>query len=235
MLAVRSFRALSIQMAMLEITRPSIAIDSNGYKHISYYDAINDGSQVDAPGSDTSSVLGSLFPSIQQEMWDFTLQSPLIPTVLFTFPIMIIPMTTSSTPPVQAVAQHQAIGTLSSLKQQVMLDFTLQLRLIPTMRCIFPTMLLPMPTSSMLPVQAVVQPQAIGTLSPSTLQDNMPQCGKVQFNRHRFQRHLDWPSMHPTTLVLSTFPILMMALPTSSMLPVQAVAQPQVIGTGGFR
>ena len=71
-------------------------------------------------------------------------------------------------PPVQAVAQLQAIGTMFLLTQQVMWDRGIQSPSIPTMLSTFPTVSLPMTTSSMPPVQAVVQLQAIGTNSPLT-------------------------------------------------------------------
>ena len=69
---------------------------------------------------------------------------------------MMLPMTISSTPPVQAVAQLQAIGTMFQLTQQVMRGRGIQSPSIPTMLSIFPTVILPITTSSMPPVQAVV-------------------------------------------------------------------------------
>ena len=159
--------------------------------------------------------LGSSFRLTQRVMWGFTLQSPSIPTMHSTFPTTMIPMTTSSMPPVQAAAQPQAIGTMSPLTQQELWGITLQSPLIPTMPCTFPTTMIPMTTSSMPPVQAAAQPRAIGTRSPLTQQ--------VMWGVS-----LQSPSI-PT--MLSTFPTLILPITTSSMPPVQAAAQPRAIGT----
>ena len=83
---------------------------------------------------------------------------------------MILPMTTSSTPLVQAVVHPQAIGTMFPLTQQVRWGGTLQSPLIPTIMSTFPTLIPPIKTSSMPPVQAAVQSQAIGTMFPLTQQ-----------------------------------------------------------------
>ena len=159
--------------------------------------------------------IGQPSPLTHQVMWDVTLQSPSIPTMLSTFPIVMTPIPTSSTPPVQAVAQPQAIGTMPPLTHQVLWDVTLQSPSIPTMLSTFPTLISPMRTSSTPPVQAVAQPQAIGTMPPLT-------------HQVLWDMTLQSPSI-PT--MLSTFPTLISPMPTSSTPPVQAVAQPQAIGT----
>ena len=123
----------------------------------------------------------------------------------------------SSTPPVQAVAQLQAIGTRFLLAQQVLVEHTTpQSPSIPTMLSTFHTMILtPIMISSMLPVQAGAQQQAIGTMSPLTHQvlwDNMPRLPSIP-------------------MMSSTYPTLMIQMMISSMQHVQAVVQPQAIGT----
>ena len=115
--------------------------------------------------------IGTRSPLTQQDMWGVSLQSPSIPTMLSTFPTWMLPITTSSMPPVQAAAQPRAIGTKSPLTQQGLWGITPQSPLIPTMHCTFPTTSLPMTTSSTPRVQAVVQLQAIGTRSPLTQQE----------------------------------------------------------------
>ena len=101
--------------------------------------------------------IGTMFPLTLHLQWYTGLQSPSIPTMHCTFPTTILPMATSSMPPVQAAVQPQAIGTMFPLTQQVMWESILQLPSIPMMLSTFPTMMLPMTTSSMPPVQAVAR------------------------------------------------------------------------------
>ena len=118
--------------------------------------------------------IGTMFPLTQLLLWDITPQSPSIPTMLCTFPTTIWdfrwPTGISSTPRVQALAQPQAIGTMFPLTQLVLLELPLLSPSIPTMLSTFPTGMVPTRISSLPPVQAVVQPQAIGTMSPLTQQ-----------------------------------------------------------------
>ena len=141
-----------------------------------------------------------MFQLTQQVLWELTLQSPSIPTMLSTFPTFILLIMTSSTPPVQAFAHLQSIGTMPPLTQQVMWERGLQSPSIPTMMSTFPTMM-PTRTSSTLPVQAVVHPQAIGTMFQLT-QQVLWDCT------------LQSPSI-PT--MLSTFPTLIPPMVTSNL------------------
>ena len=160
-------------------------------------------------------VLGSPFPLTQQGLWELTLLSPSIPTMQSTFPTMITPIATSSTPLVQAVAQSQAIGTMSPLTQQGLWELTLLSPSIPTMQSTFPTMITPIATSSTPPVQVVAQPQATGTMFPLKQQVSW-----------------DLSLLSPSIpMMQSTFPTMIPPIGISSTPPVQVVAQPQAIGS----
>ena len=160
--------------------------------------------------------IGTMFQLTQQIMLVRGIQLPSTPTMLCIFPTMILTMTISSMPPVQAVVHLQAIGTMFQLTvyTQVMWVRGIQSPSIPTMLCIFPTVILPIITSSIPPVQAVAQLQAIGTMSPLT--------------QVMWDITLQSPSI---PMMLSTFPTMILPIKTSSMPPVQAVAQLQAIGT----
>ena len=194
----------------------SIAIDSNDALHISYYDDTNDDLKYATCSSGcTIASNWDIVPLTQQELWGITPQSPLIPTMHCTFPTTMIPMTTSSMPPVQAAAQPRAIGTRSPLAQQDMWGVSLQSPSIPTMLSTFPTLMLPITTSSMPPVQAAAQPRAIGTKSPLTQQGLWgitPQSPLI-------------PTMH------CTFPTTSLPMTTSKYATCSSGVQLQAIGT----
>ena len=121
--------------------------------------------------------IGNISPLTHRVMWDIMPQLPLTPTMLSTFPTeqWIDSMdltngdTTSSMPPVQAVAPPQAIGTPSPLTQQVTRDISPRWPSIPTMAFTFPTrtiMITQIHDGRYADIlfEQLEQPQAIGTV-----------------------------------------------------------------------
>ena len=115
-------------------------------------------------------VLGSSPRLTQRVLRAITVQLPSIPMMFFTFHTSMIPIKISSMPPVQVIAQPQAIGTRYPLTHRIMWAIIPQLPSIPTMQSTYPTLMTPTNIPSMPPVQAVAQPPAIGTTSKLKLQ-----------------------------------------------------------------
>ena len=102
--------------------------------------------------------IGKLFRLTRYTMWDHGTQSPSTPPTVSTFPTMILPMMTSSMQHVQAVVQLQATGPKYPLTHQVVWGIQAQSLSIQTILCTYPTLIVPMTTSSIPPVRAVVHP-----------------------------------------------------------------------------
>ena len=163
--------------------------------------------------------IGTKYPLTQQVRWAIIHQWPSIPMVIFTFHTLMIPIKISSMQHVQAPVQPQAIGTKYPLTQQVPWGISPQSLSTQTMLCTSPTSMLPMTILSMPHVQAVARRQAIGTLSHLSrlvLLFTTQKCVQIL------------PSI---PMMVCIFPTLTIPMTISSMPHVQAVAQPQAIGT----
>ena len=158
--------------------------------------------------------IGTTYPLTLQEMWEATLPLPSIPTTLFIFLTMLAPMPTSSMPPVQVVAQPQAIGTLTRFILQEMWDITPQSPSVLTILSISPSGMTAIPISITPPAQVVVHPLAIGVATPLTQQEM-------------------WGCTLPSLLipkVLSTFPTGITRMTISSTQPAPLLAIRERVG-----
>ena len=147
--------------------------------------------------------LGSTFRLIPLDLWDIGPQLPLIPMMLCTFPIKIMPMTTSSMLLVHHRVHLHLLGPRLRLIPLGMWDLTPQSPLTPMMLCTFPTMMIPIKNSSMRLVHHRVHLHLLGprfrlTLISLPMWDITPQLPSI-------------PTM------LCTFPTMLPSIKTSSM------------------